>query len=162
VQAALTGHLVFTTVHANNVFDVIGRFMHMGVDPYSFVSALNGIAAQRLVRVNCTHCAHDIVPDAQLLAESGLVVEQVEGWRLRAGRGCGHCRGSGFRGRKAISEIMVLNDEIRELITAREPIRRVKEAARKQGTRFLREAALAVVKAGDTTLQEINRVTLVG
>jgi len=162
VQAALTGHLVFTTVHANNVFDVIGRFMHMGVDPYSFVSALNGIAAQRLVRVNCSHCAHDIVPDQQLLAESGLVVEQVEGWRLRAGRGCGHCRGSGFRGRKAISEIMVLNDEIRELITAREPIRRVKEAARKQGTRFLREAALAVVKAGDTTLQEINRVTLVG
>jgi general secretion pathway protein E len=97
-----------------------------------------------------------------LLAESGLTPEQVEGWRLRAGRGCGHCRGSGFRGRKAISEIMVLNDEIRELITAREPIRRVKEAARKQRTRFLREAALDVVKCGDSTLQEINRVTLVG
>jgi general secretion pathway protein E len=162
VQAALTGHLVFTTVHANNVFDVIGRFMHMGVDPYSFVSALNGIAAQRLVRVNCSHCAHDVMPDAQLLAESGLTPEQVHGWELRAGRGCGHCRGSGFRGRKAISEIMVLNDEIRELITAREPIRRVKEAARKQRTRFLREAALDVVRSGESTLQEINRVTLVG
>jgi general secretion pathway protein E len=162
VQAALTGHLVFTTVHANNVFDVIGRFMHMGVDPYSFVSALNGIAAQRLVRVNCSHCAQDVVPDAQLLTESGLTLEQVGGWHLRAGRGCGQCRGSGFRGRKAISEIMVLNDEIRELITAREPIRRVKEAARKQRTRFLREAALDVVRNGDTTLQEINRVTLVG
>ncbi len=162
VQAALTGHLVFTTVHANNVFDVIGRFMHMGVDPYNFVSALNGIAAQRLVRVNCSHCAQDAVPDTLLLAESGLTPEQVEGWRLRAGRGCGQCRGSGFRGRKAISEIMVLNDEIRELITAREPIRRVKEAARKQRTRFLREAALDVVRNGDTTFQEINRVTLVG
>jgi general secretion pathway protein E len=162
VQAALTGHLVFTTVHANNVFDVIGRFMHMGVDPYSFVSALNGIAAQRLVRVNCSHCSQDIVPDEQLLAESGLTQEQVQGWRLRAGRGCGHCRGSGFRGRKAISEIMVLNDEIRELITAREPIRRVKDAARKQGTRFLREAALEILMSGETTLQEINRVTLVG
>jgi len=162
VQAALTGHLVFTTVHANNVFDVIGRFMHMGVDPYSFVSALNGIAAQRLVRVNCSHCARDVAPDAQLLAESGLTLERVQDWSLRGGSGCGHCRGSGFRGRKAISEIMVLNDEIRELITAREPIRRVKEAARRQQTRFLREAALEIVRCGESTLQEINRVTLVG
>jgi general secretion pathway protein E len=162
VQAALTGHLVFTTVHANSVFDVIGRFMHMGVDPYSFVSALNGIAAQRLLRLNCTHCAHPAEPDEQLLAESGLTTEQVRGWDLRAGRGCGHCRGTGFRGRKAIAEIMVLNDEIRELIVAREPIRKVKDAARRGGTRFLRESALDVVRAGVTSLQEINRVTLVG
>jgi general secretion pathway protein E len=162
VQAALTGHLVFTTVHANNVFDVIGRFMHMGVDPYSFVSALNGIAAQRLLRINCSHCAQDVQPDDVLLGESGLDPQQVQGWRLRAGRGCGHCRGSGFRGRRAIAEIMMLNDEIRELIVAREPIRKVKEAARRGGTRFLREAALAVVAAGETSLQEINRVTLVG
>jgi general secretion pathway protein E len=162
VQAALTGHLVFTTVHANNVFDVIGRFMHMGVDPYSFVSALNGIAAQRLLRINCHHCAHDFEPDDALLAESGLTREQVRGWRFRSSRGCGHCRGSGFRGRKAIAEIMVLNDEIRELIVQREPVRRVKDAARRGGTRFLREAALDVVRAGYTTLQEINRVTLVG
>ncbi len=160
VQAALTGHLVFTTVHANNVFDVIGRFMHMGVDPYSFVSALNGIAAQRLLRVNCTHCAQDVEAGALLLQESGLAPESVRGWRLRAGSGCGHCRGTGFRGRKAIAEIMVLNDEIRELIVAREPIRRVKEAARRGGTRFLREAALDMVRAGETSLQEINRVTL--
>jgi len=162
VQAALTGHLVFTTVHANNVFDVIGRFMHMGVDPYSFVSALNGIAAQRLLRVNCGHCAHEVEPDAQLLRESGLAPESVRGWRLRAGAGCGHCRGTGFRGRKAIAEIMVLNDEIRELIVAREPIRKVKDAARRSGTRFLREAALELVRQGETSLQEINRVTLVG
>ena len=162
VQAALTGHLVFTTVHANNVFDVIGRFMHMGVDPYSFVSALNGIAAQRLVRINCSHCAHDVDADEALLAESGLTSDQVRGWRLRAGRGCGHCRGTGFRGRRAIAEILVLNDEIRELIVTREPIRKVKEAARRTGTRFLRESALDVVMRGDTSLQEINRVTLVG
>jgi general secretion pathway protein E len=162
VQAALTGHLVFTTVHANNVFDVIGRFMHMGVDPYSFVSALNGIAAQRLVRINCAYCTQEVDPGEALLAESGLITDQVCGWRFRSGRGCGHCRGSGFRGRRAIAEIMVLNDEIRELIVAREPIRKVKEAARRLGTRFLREAALEVVKRGDTSLQEINRVTLVG
>src|SRR5499433_3320407 len=115
VQSALTGHLVFTTVHANNVFDVIGRFMHMGVDPYNFVSALNGIAAQRLVRVNCTHCTHTVVPEHALLVESALTEEDVQGWNFRSGRGCGHCRGTGFRGRKAISEILVLNDEIREL-----------------------------------------------
>jgi general secretion pathway protein E len=162
VQAALTGHLVFTTVHANNVFDVIGRFMHMGVDPYSFVSALNGIAAQRLVRMNCSHCAQDVEADETLLAESGLTSDQVRGWRLRGGRGCGHCRGTGFRGRRAIAEIMVLNDEIRELIVTREPIRKVKEAARRTGTRFLRDSALEVVQKGDTSLQEINRVTLVG
>ncbi|MEO8627463.1 MAG: GspE/PulE family protein, partial [Betaproteobacteria bacterium] len=153
VQAALTGHLVFTTVHANNVFDVIGRFTHMGVDPYSFVSALNGIAAQRLLRVNCTYCAQDVEANPELVAESGLPAGYVDGWRLRAGRGCGHCRGTGFRGRKAISEIMVLNDEIRELITSREPIRRVKEAARKNGTRFLRDSALEVVRSGESTLQ---------
>jgi general secretion pathway protein E len=162
VQAALTGHLVFTTVHANNVFDVIGRFMHMGVDPYSFVSALNGIAAQRLVRVNCNHCAHEVEADDALLVESALSRDSVLGWQLRAGRGCGHCRGTGFRGRKAIAEIMVLNDEIRELIVAREPIRKVKEAARRAGTRFLRESALEVVRRGETSLQEINRVTLIG
>jgi len=161
VQAALTGHLVFTTVHANNVFDVIGRFMHMGVDPYNFVSALNGIAAQRLVRVNCNYCTHDVTVEHEIMVESALTEEQVQGWRFRAGRGCGHCRGTGFRGRKAISEILVLNDEIRELIVSREPIRRVKEAARKLGTRFLRDAALDIVKAGESTLQEINRVTLV-
>jgi general secretion pathway protein E len=162
VQAALTGHLVFTTVHANSVFDVIGRFMHMGVDPYNFVSALNGIAAQRLLRLSCKHCALPIEPNEQLLFESGLTAEQVRGWNLRAGRGCGHCRGTGFRGRMAIAEIMVLNDEIRELIVGREPIRKVKEAAYRAGTIFLRDSALAVVRSGLTTLEEINRVTLVG
>ncbi len=161
IQAALTGHLVFTTVHANNVFDVIGRFTHMGVDPYSFVSALNGIVAQRLVRVNCTHCSADTVADDTLLADSGLSRAAVAGYRLRAGTGCGHCRGSGYRGRKAISEILILTDELRELITQREPIRRIKEAARASGTRFLRESALDLVRIGDTTLQEVNRVTLV-
>ena len=161
VQAALTGHLVFTTVHANNVFDVIGRFMHMGVDPYSFVSALNGIVAQRLVRLNCPHCAIEQVPDETLLAASGLSKAAVSHYRFVAGQGCGQCRGSGYKGRKAIAELLILNDEIRELIVAREPIRRVKEAARRNGMRFLREAALDLVAAGETTLTEINRVTFV-
>jgi general secretion pathway protein E len=161
IQAALTGHLVFTTVHANNVFDVIGRFSHMGVDPYSFVSALNGIAAQRLVRLLCAHCAVEERPDEQLIAESGIDSERATMFRFRSGKGCGQCRGSGYRGRNAIAEMLVLNDEIRELIIAREPIRRIKEAAKRSGTRFLREAALNMVRDGQTSLQEANRVTIV-
>ncbi|MGH8671142.1 MAG: GspE/PulE family protein, partial [Burkholderiales bacterium] len=161
VQAALTGHLVFTTVHANNVFDVIGRFMHMGVDPYSFVSALNVILAQRLVRINCLHCALEEHPDSALLQDSGLASTSLEGYAFKRGRGCGQCRGTGYKGRKAIVELMCLSDEIREMIIAREPIRNVKVAALKSGTRFLRQAALALVRSGETTLQEINRVTFV-
>ncbi len=161
IQSALTGHLVFTTVHANNVFDVIGRFMHMGVDPYSFVSALNGILAQRLVRLTCPHCAEPQQPSADLLKSSGILPELAKEYRFIAGRGCGQCRGTGYKGRKAIAEMLNLNDEIRELIVAREPIRRIKEAARLHGTRYLREAALDLVRRGETTLQEINRVTFV-
>jgi general secretion pathway protein E len=161
IQAALTGHLVFTTVHANNVFDVIGRFSHMGVDPYSFVSALNGIAAQRLVRLLCAHCAAEERPDEQVIAASGITPERAETFRFRAGKGCGQCRGSGYRGRSAIAEMLILNDEIRELIVAREPIRRIKEAATRNGTRFLRDAALEMVESGQTSLQEANRVTIV-
>jgi general secretion pathway protein E len=161
VQSALTGHLVFTTVHANNVFDVIGRFMHMNVDPYGLVSALNAILAQRLVRLVCPHCAEEAPPAIDLLAESGLESEQVAGWKFVVGRGCRECRGAGYRGRKAIAELMVLNDELRELIIGRAPLREMKEAARRSGTRFLREAALDAVRRGETTLQEINRVTFV-
>jgi general secretion pathway protein E len=161
IQAALTGHLVFTTVHANNVFDVIGRFSHMGVDPYSFVSALNGIVAQRLVRLLCSHCAVDERPDDAAIAESGIATDDARHYRFRSGKGCGQCRGSGYRGRNAIAEILLLNDEIRELIVAQEPIRRIKEAARNNGTRFLREAALDMVRQGLTSLEEANRVTIV-
>ena len=161
IQAALTGHLVFTTVHANNVFDVIGRFSHMGVDPYSFVSALNGIAAQRLVRLLCPHCAVEERPDEKLIEASGISPERAEAFRFRAGKGCGQCRGSGYRGRSAIAEMLILNDEIRELIVARESIRRIKEAAKRNGTRYLRDAALEMVEAGQTSLQEANRVTIV-
>jgi general secretion pathway protein E len=160
VQSALTGHLVFTSVHANSVFDVIGRFLHMGVDPYSFVSALNGIVAQRLMRLNCTHCAAPVMPPAELLARSGLA--DGAGCDFREGAGCAHCRGTGYRGRKAITEIMVLDDELREMVISREPVRRLKEAARARGTRTLREAGLAVVRRGETSLAELNRVTLSG
>jgi general secretion pathway protein E len=134
VQSALTGHLVYTTVHANNAFDVIGRFMHMGVDPYNLVSALNAVLAQRLVRVFCTACQ---------------------------GRGCGQCRGTGYRGRKAVGELLVLNDELRELIIARAPARKLKEVARANGTLPLREAAMRLVNNAETSLEEINRVTFV-
>ncbi len=134
VQSALTGHLVFTTVHANNVFDVIGRFMHMNVDLHSFVSALNAILAQRLIRTICPLCK---------------------------AKGCRECRGAGYKGRKAIAELLVLNDELRELIIARAPIRRLKEAAKRNGTRLLRDAALEAVRKGETTLEEIDRVTFV-
>jgi general secretion pathway protein E len=161
IQAALTGHLVFTTVHANNVLDVLGRFTHMGVDPYSFVSALNGVMAQRLVRLNCAGCAEPVQPDAELMRVSGLGQDVAAGFNFRAGRGCGLCRGSGYRGRSAIAEILMLNDELREMIAAREPIRRIKQAAQSNGTRFLREAALDLVRRGATSLEEINRVTFV-
>lgn len=159
VQSALTGHLVLTTVHANNVFDVIGRFTNMQVDPYSFVSAINGILAQRLVRINCPHCAIDDTPDAALLAKSGLTQDQVSDFTFRKSQGCGQCHGTGYKGRKAIAELLCFNDEIRELIVTREPVRKVKEAARANGTRSMREAALKLVKLGETTLEEINRVT---
>jgi general secretion pathway protein E len=161
IQAALTGHLVFTTVHANNVFDVLGRFTHMGVDPYSFVSALNGVMAQRLVRLNCPHCSERVQPSEQLLRESGLDPAAVEDYEFRAGRGCGQCRGSGYRGRSAIAETLLLNDELRELIASREPIRKIKVAAQASGTHFLREAALRRVQSGATSLEEINRVTFI-
>ncbi|HTD91598.1 MAG TPA: GspE/PulE family protein [Burkholderiales bacterium] len=161
VQSALTGHLVFTTVHANNVFDVIGRFMHMNVDLYGFVSALNAILAQRLVRLICPHCAEDHQPDPALLQESGIAAADASAYRFRMGRGCRECRGSGYKGRKAIAELMILNDELRELITTRASVRHLKEAAHRAGTRLLRDAALDAVKQGKTTLEEINRVTFV-
>ena len=161
VQSALTGHLVFTTVHANNVFDVIGRFLHMEVDPYSFVSALNGVLAQRLIRLVCPHCAEPHHPDAEALADSGIDPRSAGEMRFVHGTGCGQCRGSGYRGRKAIAEILNLNDDIRELIASRQPVKIIKEAARANGTRLLREAALDAVRRGETTLEEINRVTFV-
>jgi general secretion pathway protein E len=161
IQAALTGHLVFTTVHANNVFDVLGRFTHMEVDPYSFAAALNGIVAQRLVRMNCPHCSAPVTPAATQLEESGLVPGQVDDFAFRAGPGCGQCRGTGYKGRTAIAEIMVLTDELREMIVAREPIRALKDVARRGGTRFLRDAAVALVREGKTSLEEVNRVTFV-
>lgn len=159
VQSALTGHLVLTTVHANNVFDVIGRFTNMGVDPYNFVSAMNGILAQRLVRVNCPHCLTEDKPDAALVEKSGLNAEQISDFRFKKGQGCGQCHGLGFKGRKAIAELLCFNDEIRELIVTRQPVRKIKEAAYANGTRTMREAALLLVKNGETTLEEINRVT---
>ena len=160
VQSALTGHLVLTTVHANNVFDALGRFTHLGIDAYSFVSALNGIWAQRLVRVNCPHCAVAHEPTDEELALLRLTREEVGTFRFLAGQGCGDCRGTGYKGRRAIAEILILTDEIRELIVDKTPIRRIKEVARQQGTRSLREAALVLARNGETTLAEVNRVTL--
>ncbi|MEJ8834850.1 GspE/PulE family protein [Ramlibacter sp. AN1133] len=161
VQSALTGHLVYTTIHANNVFDVIGRFLQLGVDSYSLVSALNAIVAQRLLRLSCPHCAGEFTPDAELLAKSGLAREDVAHWHLVRCRGCEHCRGTGYRGRTAIAEILILDDEIRQLIAERQPVTRLKEVARAKGTRYLRESALDLAREGRTTLQEVNRVTFV-
>lgn len=161
IQAALTGHLVFTTVHANNVFDVIGRFLHMEVDPYNLVSALNGVVAQRLIRTLCTACARPSRPSLQELSDAEIDVDSVGTWQFHGAVGCGACRGTGYRGRRAIAELLVLNDEIRELIIGRAPIRQLKEAARRGGTRSLRENALEMVRLGTTSLEEANRVTFV-
>ncbi|CAD5108981.1 GspE/PulE family protein [Zestomonas carbonaria] len=161
VQSALTGHLVFTTIHANNVFDVISRFTQMEVDPYSFVSALNAVLAQRLIRQVCPSCATRITPDRDELLASGLDPAQVGDYRFMHGSGCGRCRGSGYRGRTAIAELLKLDDELRQLIIDRQPIARIKELACRRGLRLLRSSALELVREGRTTLEEINRVTFV-
>jgi general secretion pathway protein E len=160
IQSALTGHLVFTTVHANNVFDVVSRFTHMGVDTYSFVSALSGVLAQRLIRVVCEQCAEPHVPTRQLLEESQLSLAASAAYNFTIGRGCQHCRGSGYRGRKAIGELLVLNDELREAIISRAPVRQLKELSQKGGVRLIRSVALDLVRRGETTLEEVNRVTV--
>ena len=161
VQSALTGHLVFTTVHANNVVDVLGRFLNMRVDLYNFVSALNCVLAQRLVRQICPHCKVEAEVPGELLAESGLELEDVEGRSFYEGAGCLECNGTGFHGRTAISELLDLSDRIRELILERRPASEIKRAAREEGMTFLRESALARVFDGVTTLREINKVTFV-
>jgi general secretion pathway protein E len=161
IQAALTGHLVLSTVHANNVFDVIGRFTHMDVDPYSFVSALTGVLAQRLVRMSCVHCSEPVTVTTQAMLDSMIDPQRIEGRVLRASSGCGRCRGTGYKGRKAVGELLMLDDALRELIVARAPVRQIKEAARCNGTRFLRDAAVDLFLDGITTLEEVNRVTLV-
>ncbi|NMG46163.1 type II/IV secretion system protein [Aromatoleum toluvorans] len=161
VQSALTGHLVFTTIHANNVFDVIGRFTQMEVDPYSFVSALNGVLAQRLIRLVCPHCAVETQPRHDELHAAGLDPAEVTGWRFVHSPGCGRCRGTGYRGRTAIAEVLLLDDELRQTIIDHRPIAELKELAKKRGLRLLRESALDLVRTGQTTLEEINRVTFV-
>lgn len=158
VQAALTGHLVFTTVHANNVFDVLGRFLHMGVDGYSFAAALNGIVAQRLMRMNCSHCANDYVPADDELATAGLTRSQVDGWNFKKGDGCGHCRGAGYKGRRAVAEVLVLDDELREMIAQRAPISHLKARAAQAGLRSIYDSSLHWVARGETTLDEVARV----
>jgi len=161
VQSALTGHLVLSTVHANNVFDVFGRFTHMGLDPYALASALNGIWAQRLLRVNCPHCTRPYEPAADELRRVGLAAPQAsDGFSFRRGLGCGDCRGTGFKGRRAVAEFLRLDDELRELIAAKEPVRSLKQAAHRRGLRSLTEVALDLVRAGVTTVEEVRRVTV--
>jgi type IV pilus assembly protein PilB len=161
VQSALTGHLVFTTVHANNVFDVIGRFLHMGVEPYNFVSALNCIMAQRLVRVLCASCRRAAPCSESLLRESGLDSELYQDQVFYEQAGCDECGGTGFLGRTAVAELLDMSDRIRQMILERRPAAEIKQAAREEGMTFLRESALEKVFAGVTTLREINKVTFV-
>jgi general secretion pathway protein E len=157
VQAALTGHLVFSTVHANHAFDVIGRFMHMGLDLYNVVSALNAVLAQRLVRRLCEHCAAPAQAAAEQMAMfTGAALPDT--LRLRRAVGCSHCRRTGYRGRLAVAEVLVLDDELRDLIAARAPMQRIKQAAAERGMQRLRHAALGLVGAGATTLEELERV----
>ncbi len=161
INAALTGHLVFTTVHANNVLDVLGRFLNMGVEPYNFVSAMNCILAQRLVRVICPHCKKRVEYTDEYLAESGL---DPAVWRETAwyeGAGCFECGGTGFRGRSAIHELLDLTDVIRDMILEKRPGSDIRRQARAEGMTFLRESALKKAQSGVTTLKEINKVTFI-
>jgi type IV pilus assembly protein PilB len=161
IQSALTGHLVFTTVHANNVVDVLGRFLNMGVEPYNFVSSLNCILAQRLVRVLCTNCRTAVRYPAPVLQEAGLDPAHEAETPFYEGPGCIECDGTGFRGRTAISELLDMSDRIRELILAKRPTSEIRRAAREEGLVSLREAAVTKAKAGVTTLKEINKVTFI-
>ena len=161
IQSALTGHLVFTTVHANNVLDVLGRFLNMGVEPYQFVSALNCVLAQRLVRLICTHCRRPAKVSEELLAESALPAGFATTHAFYEGAGCIECGGTGYKGRTAICELLDLSDRIREMILERRPTSEIKKAARDEGMRFLRESAIEQVMLGRTTLREINKVTFV-
>jgi type IV pilus assembly protein PilB len=161
VQSALTGHLVFTTVHANNVFDVIGRFLHMGVEPYNFVSALNCVLAQRLVRVLCAHCKRPGEARESLLRESGLDPDLYQDQVFWEALGCPECGDTGFLGRTAVTEMLDMSDRIRQMILERRPAAELKQAAREEGMTFLRDSALEKVFTGVTTLREINKVTFV-
>jgi len=159
IQSALTGHLVFTTVHANNTLDVLGRFQHMGVEVYNFVSALNCVLAQRLVRVLCPKCKKPIQVSEAELKDNGLSPDWAHGATLYDTTGCTECNGTGYRGRQAIVEFMGMNDELRELITNRASVRDIKTTARRNGMQTLRESAIEKVRQGVTTFKEINKVT---
>ena len=161
IQSALTGHLVFTTVHANNVVDVLGRFLNMGVEPYNFVSSLNCILAQRLVRVICFNCRTEVRYPASILEESGLDPVSNADTPFFEGLGCIECAGTGFRGRTAICELLDMSDRIRELILAKRPTSEIRRAAEEEGLTSLREAAVMKARAGITTLKEINKVTFI-
>ncbi len=161
IQSALTGHLVFTTVHANNVIDVLGRFLNMGVEPYQFVSALNCVLAQRLVRLICKDCKRPAAMDEAFLLESGIDPALAKTHTFYEGAGCIECGGTGFKGRMAICELLDLTDRIRDMILARAPNSEIKKAARDEGMRFLRESAVERAMLGLTTLREINKVTFV-
>src|ERR1700692_1170950 len=161
INSALTGHLVFTTVHANNVLDVLGRFLNMRVEAYQFVSALNCVLAQRLVRNICTHCKRPAKISRALLEESALDPMLETTHTFYEGTGCIECSGTGFLGRLAVSELLALSDHIGELILDRRPASEIRRAAKEEGMTFLRESALEKVLRGVTTLREINKVTFV-
>jgi type IV pilus assembly protein PilB len=161
INSALTGHLVFTTVHANNVLDVLGRFLNMGVEAYQFVSALNCVLAQRLVRAICSHCKRPVAVPTALLQESGMDPALHHTHVFFEGLGCIECNGTGYKGRFAICELLDLTDRIREMILEKRPTSEIKKAAREEGMRFLRESAVERVMQGVTTLREINKVTFV-
>jgi type IV pilus assembly protein PilB len=161
IQSALTGHLVFTTVHANNVFDVLGRFLNMGVEAYQFISALNCVMAQRLVRRICDSCRRAAKVSGEALTEAAMDASLEHTHTFYEGAGCIDCGGTGYKGRMAICELLDLTDHIREMILDRRPISEVKRAAKEQGMRFLRESAVERVLDGLTTLREVNKVTFV-
>ncbi|MGA3052664.1 MAG: GspE/PulE family protein [Candidatus Korobacteraceae bacterium] len=161
INSALTGHLVFTTVHANNVVDVLGRFLNMGVEAYNFISALNCILAQRLVRVICEFCKKEVHYSVEELEASGLNPQEWGNVPFYEGEGCIECSGTGFRGRTAIHELLELTDNVREMILSKKPSSEIRRAAKDEGMHFLRESAIDRVKRGLTTLKEINKVTFI-
>jgi general secretion pathway protein E len=158
VQAALTGHLVMSSVHANSAFSVLERFTYMDVDPASFVEALNGVVAQRLVRRICPDCGVAAAPDADIARLAQLPEAQLKRGHYRMGKGCEGCRHTGYRGRLALAEVLTVTDSIKDGLLNRSSAATLRELAREAGHVFIRDIALAHAAQGDTTLKEIHRV----
>ncbi|MCH7961764.1 MAG: type II/IV secretion system protein, partial [Planctomycetes bacterium] len=160
VQASLTGHLVMTTLHTNDAPSSIIRLLDLGMESFLLTATIEGIVAQRLVRVICPKCKEEYEPGEEELMELALRPEDIKGRRIFRGRGCDNCHKTGYRGRMAIFEILGMDDEIRDLVMHEASTTQIRDYARQQGMRMLRESGLMAIYEGQTTIDEVVRETI--